>query len=176
MPPDPQREPQRDPHCRALRDAYGRYATGVAVITTLASTGAPVGLTVNSFSSVSLDPPLILWSLMRSAASLPVFLGAGRFAVNVLTDDQRSLATRFAARVEDRFAGVDWEAGLGGVPLLPGCLARFECATHSHVDAGDHIVLLGGVQRFEHGDGEPLLFFASRYAALRGVPAAATAA
>lgn len=165
-----------DPHLRALRDAYGRYATGVAVITSLTPTGAPVGLTVNSFSSVSLDPPLVLWSLMQSSASLPVFLKAGQFAVNVLTDDQQALSTRFASRVEDRFAGIDWEPGLGGVPLLPDCLARFECTTHSHIEAGDHVVFLGRVHRFVHGDGAPLLFFASRYAELRRELASATAA
>jgi flavin reductase (DIM6/NTAB) family NADH-FMN oxidoreductase RutF len=165
-----------NPHLRALREAYGRYATGVAVITTLTPAGTPVGLTVNSFSSVSLDPPLVLWSLMRGSASLPAFVGADRFAVNVLADDQQHLSTRFAARVEDRFAGVAWEPGLGGAPLLRGCLARFECTTHNHVEAGDHMVFLGRVNRFEHRDGAPLLFFASRYAELRDERVSATAA
>ena len=165
-----------DPHLRSLRDAYGRYATGVAVITTLTPAGAPAGLTVNSFGSVSLDPPLVLWSLMRSSARLPMFRDADRFAVNVLADDQQHLSTRFASRVEERFAGIAWEPGLGGVPLLPGCLARFECSTHGHVEAGDHVVFLGRVHRFEHRDGAPLLFFAGRYAELRGELASATAA
>jgi flavin reductase (DIM6/NTAB) family NADH-FMN oxidoreductase RutF len=165
-----------DPHLRSLRDAYGRYATGVAVITTMTPAGAPVGLTVNSFSSVSLDPPLVLWSLMRSSTSLPVFRDANRFAVNVLADDQQHLSTRFASRVEERFAGINWEPGLGGIPLLPGCLAYFECSTHSHVEAGDHVVFLGRVHRFEHRDGAPLLFFASRYAELRRELVSATAA
>ncbi|HYH20865.1 MAG TPA: flavin reductase family protein [Azospirillum sp.] len=165
-----------DPHTRALRDAYGRYATGVAIVTTLDPVGTPVGLTVNSFASVSLDPPLVLWSLMRGSASLDVFRDAGRFAVNVLTEEQRALSDRFAARVADRFAGIAWEPGLGGLPLLPGCLARFECTGHSHVEAGDHVVFLGRVHRFEHRDGTPLLFFASRYAELRDALAPATAA
>ena len=165
-----------DPHARMLRDAYGRYATGVAVITTVTPTGVPVGLTVNSFSSVSLDPPLVLWSLMRSSASLSAFRDAGRFAVNVLADDQQHLSARFASRIADRFAGIEWVPGLGGVPLLPGCLAHFECSTHAHVEAGDHMVVLGRVQRFAHRDGAPLLFFASRYAGLLQAPASVTAA
>ncbi|MCM8735758.1 flavin reductase family protein [Azospirillum sp. A1-3] len=165
-----------DPHLRSLRDAYARYATGVAVITTLTPAGTPVGLTVNSFSSVSLDPPLVLWSLMRSSASLPAFGEASRFAVNVLADDQHHLSTRFASRSEERFAGIDWTPGLGGVPLLPDCLAQFECTTHRLVEAGDHVVVLGRVHRFEHHDGAPLLFFASRYAELHREPASATAA
>ncbi|PWC52667.1 hypothetical protein TSH7_33215 [Azospirillum sp. TSH7] len=165
-----------DPHLRSLRDAYARYATGVAVITTLTPAGTPVGLTVNSFSSVSLDPPLVLWSLMRSSTSLPAFRDATRFAVNVLADDQHHLSTRFASRSEERFAGIDWTPGLGSVPLLPDCLAQFECTTHRHVEAGDHVVVLGRVHRFEHRDGTPLLFFASRYAELHREPASATAA
>lgn len=153
---------------RSLRSALGRFATGVAVVTTVApGDGTPIGLTVNSFSSVSLDPPLVLWSLMRRSSSLPVFLDVARFAVNILATDQQDVANRFASRLVDRFAGLDWEAGLGGVPLLPGCLARFECATHRTVEAGDHVMVLGRVERFEHAEGLPLLFFSSRYAALR---------
>lgn len=152
---------------RVLRAAFGRFATGVAVVTTLAADGLPVGLTVNSFGSVSLDPPLVLWSLMRRSASLPAFLGAPRFAVNVLAADQQDVSDRFASRAEDRFRSVGWAPGAGGVPLLAGCLARFECATHRSVEAGDHLVFLGHVERFEHRDGAPLLFFSSAYAALK---------
>ena len=158
---------------RALRIAFGRFATGVAVVTTLAPDGAPVGLTVNSFNSVSLDPPLVLWGLMQRSALLPVFLESPRFAVNVLAAGQQALSDRFASRAEDRFAGVGWEPGGGGMPLLHDALARFECAVEHVFEAGDHLMFLGRVERFEHRDGDPLLFFSSRYAALR--PAALAA-
>ncbi len=154
---------------RALRIAFGRFATGVAVVTTLARDGAPVGLTVNSFSSTSLDPPLVLWGLMRRSALLPMFHAAQRFAVNVLAAEQQPLSDRFASHAEDRFAGVGWEPGGAGMPLLHDALARFECAVEHRFEIGDHLMFLGRVERFEHRDGDPLLFFASRYTALRTV-------
>lgn len=165
-----------DPHHhRSLRDAFGRFATGVTVVTCISPDGRPVGVTVNSFASVSLDPPLLLWSLMRRSANLAAFLDAGGFAVNVLGDDQRDLAARFAAPVQDRFAGVPWTPGLDGAPLLSGCVASFECSVFRTIEAGDHVVFLGRVHRFEGRAGTPLLFFAGRYAELRGEPAAAPA-
>lgn len=153
---------------RELRNALGRFTTGVTVITTADTAGRPVGLTANSFTAVSLDPPLVSWSLATRARSLPAFLAAGSFAVHVLDAAQETLSQGFAATVEDRFAGLDWESGIGGVPLLPDCLARFECSTEKAIAAGDHVLFLGSVQRFQYREGAPLVYFASRY----GLPAA----
>lgn len=158
--------PAPDP--RQLRHALGRFATGVTVITSADVAGRPVGLTANSFAAVSLDPPLVAWSLATRARSLAAFLATGRFAIHILDAAQEHLSQRFAAAVEDRFAGLRWEAGIGGVPLLSDCLARFECSTHQAIAAGDHVLFLGAVQRFQYREGAPLVFFASRY----GLPAA----
>ncbi len=152
---------------RELRHALGRFATGVTVITTLDAAGRPVGLTANSFAAVSLDPPLVSWSLATRARSLAAFLATGRFAIHILDATQEALSQRFAAPVEDRFAGLDWETGIGGAPLLRDCLARLECSTHQAIAAGDHVLFLGAVQRFHYQEGAPLVFFASRY----GLPA-----
>lgn len=153
---------------RDLRDALGRFATGVTIVTTLDLAGRPIGLTANSFNSVSLDPPIVLWSLARRSLNLRSFLDAGHFAVNVLAADQQALSDRFAKPACDRFAGVDWEAGTAGVPVLPGAVASFECATDNLVEGGDHVIFLGRVARFRHADKEPLIYHAGRY----GTPAA----
>lgn len=147
---------------REYRNALGRFATGVAIMTTRDAQGQPVGLTANSFSSVSLDPMLILWSLRRDAPSLPVFEKADYFAVNVLRDAQIDLSNRFA-RPGDKFAGVAWLEGAGGVPVIDGCLARFECRRHRVLDGGDHLIFMGEVECFGYADGAPLLFYAGQY-------------
>jgi flavin reductase (DIM6/NTAB) family NADH-FMN oxidoreductase RutF len=152
---------------RALRTALGRFATGVVVVTTRAADGRPVGLTVNSFVPLSLEPPLLAWSLMARSGSLPAFLAAPCFAINVLAEDQEAVSRRFAGPAAERFATVVWAPGLGGVPLLDGCLARFECRTTRRIETGDHWLLLGMPERFTHGSGTPLVFFAGRY----GLPA-----
>jgi flavin reductase (DIM6/NTAB) family NADH-FMN oxidoreductase RutF len=152
---------------RELRNALGRFATGVAVITTRAAGAGPVGLTVNSLSSVSLDPPLVAWSLGCRASCLPVFLASPGFAINILTDMQEDLARCFAAPRSDRFAGVAWTPGLDGMPLIKGCLAHLECRTVERATMGDHWLLLGAVERLAYDAGEPLIFFASRF----GLPA-----
>ena len=151
---------------RALRDTLGRFATGVTVITTRDADGAPVGVTVNSFSSVSLEPPLVLWSLARSALSLPAFRAHDCWAVHVLGAEQEALSARFASRGADKFAGLPHRNGIGDVPLLDGCAARLQCRTQRIYDGGDHIILLGEVVSFEQGDATPLLFHAGRYARL----------
>lgn len=148
---------------RDLRHALGRFATGVTVVTTADLQGRPVGLTVNSFAAVSLDPPLVAWSLGARSRSLPAFLAAGCFAIHVLDAAQEPLSQRFAAPAEDRFAGIDRESGTAAAPLLPGCLARFECSTHKAIAAGDHVLFLGAVERFHYRDGTPLVFYAGRY-------------
>ena len=157
---------------RELRQALARFATGVAVATTLSADGRPIGLTINSFSSVSLDPPLVLWSLSRGSPSLPAFVRARHFAVNLLGEEQQDLSERFSRPQADRFAGLDWSAGVGGAPVLPGCLASFECRSSSQIPSGDHVILLGHVERFRFRPGAPLIFFASRY----GLPARVAAA
>lgn len=152
---------------RAFRNALGGFATGICVVTTQADTGRPVGMTINSFSSVSLDPPLVLWSIGRTSPSFPVFTTADRWAINVLAEDQEALSNAFAKSSKDKFGGVDWLPGIGGAPILPGTVARFECVTEHLYDGGDHIILVGRVEAFEHdGDRAPLLFAAGRYGRL----------
>lgn len=135
---------------RDLRAALGSFATGVAIVTTCTEGGEWVGLTINSFSSVSLDPPLVLWSLDLKSPSLSFFEKASHYAVNVLAADQEELSNRFASRIPDKFAGLDCVEGLAGVPLLPGCLAWFECALDVTYPAGDHLILIGHIDRFAH--------------------------
>lgn len=149
---------------RDFRNALGRFATGITVITTLGPSGKPVGLTANSFSAVSLSPPLVLWCLGNHAASLPAFRDCSYFAINILGSGQRALSHRFATPAEDKFAGLEWVAGLRGVPVLPGSLARFECRNADQYDGGDHTIFMGAVERYRHIDGEPLLFNAGKYA------------
>lgn len=151
---------------RDFRRALGCFATGVAVITTRDGGGRPAGLTINSFTSVSLDPPLVLWSLSRHAASLPAFHDSEFFAVNVLAADQLDLSRRFARPSSDKFAGLGFVDGLGGVPLLDGTAACFECRTRHRYDGGDHVIFLGRVERYAHSDREPLVFGRGRYGRL----------
>lgn len=149
---------------KALRDAFGHFATGVTVVTTLADDNRPVGVTINSFSSLSLTPPLVLWSLAKASASLPVFLAASHFAVHVLAADQQALSERFAKPAADKFDDFDHGMGLGRVPLLTGCAAVFECALQQCLDGGDHMILVGRVERFQtDADALPLLFYRGRY-------------
>lgn len=159
-----------------FRRALGRFATGITVITTIGENGEPEGLTANSFSALSLDPPLVLWCLGKGAASLPAFRQCAHFAINVLNAAQRRLSHQFATSDTDRFAGVAWRKGIGGAPLLPDALAQFECRNLRYHDGGDHLIFIGEVERYRHGDGEPLVFNASKYAIAaphpddRGVP------
>jgi flavin reductase (DIM6/NTAB) family NADH-FMN oxidoreductase RutF len=155
---------------RDLRNALGRFPTGVAVITTRTAEGKAEGLTVNSFSALSLDPPLILWSLGRNAKSLPGFLSAGHFVINVLAAHQADLSHRFATPSADKFAGVETRPGMGGCPTLAETLACFECQTHQILDAGDHVLFIGLVARFGYRDGAPLAFSAGQYASISPSP------
>ncbi len=149
-----------------LRRALGRFTTGVTVVTTRSVDGKPEGLTVNSFSSVSLDPPLILWSLANTAPSLPAFMQAEWFAVNVLASHQHGLSNRFATPGIEKYEGVEYTEGLGGSPVMIDSLACFECSVYDRVPAGDHTIFLGRVERLTHREGEPLLFSGGKY----GVP------
>ena len=148
---------------RALRQVLGAFVTGVTVITTVDAQGKPHGLTANSFTSVSLDPPLILWSQSLTAPSHPVFRAAERFVVNILADDQVEVSNRFARGGADKFAGAEWKPGLGGVPLLAGCAAYLECRRMETFPGGDHVVFLGQVDRIERSGRQPLVFGGGRY-------------
>ena len=124
-PPSKAQPPTFSP--KEFRSALGMFATGVTIVTAMTSDGKPIGLTASSFNSVSLDPPLVLWSLSRAAASLPVFSAGSHYAINVLANDQKTLAQRFALKGADRWAGVSFTEGMGGAPLLTGAAATFEC-------------------------------------------------
>jgi 3-hydroxy-9,10-secoandrosta-1,3,5(10)-triene-9,17-dione monooxygenase reductase component len=149
---------------RAFRNALGAFATGVTVVTTRSSAGEQIGLTASSFNSVSLKPPLVLWSLARDAQSFPTFSQATHWAVHVLAADQEHLSRRFANRGTDKFAGLDVTCGLGQVPLLIGCKARFQCRTTFQYDGGDHVIFVGEVLDFTLSDTPPLVFHGGRYA------------
>lgn len=148
---------------RALRNAFGAFATGVTVITTRQADGTPRGFTANSFTSVSLDPPLLLVCLAKSAHSVDVFSEAPHFAVNILAEDQKAVSGLFASRTPDKFQHCDWTPGYAEVPLLTGALAQFTCARHQLVDAGDHVILIGRVEDFAVSDGQPLGYFRGNY-------------
>ncbi|ABC63936.1 flavin reductase family protein [Erythrobacter litoralis] len=149
---------------RALRDAFGCFATGVTILTTTATDGAPVGLTVSSFSSVSLDPPLLLVCPALDAGSTAALEGAKRFAVNVLASEDKALSSRFARKGLDRFVENEWHRSEHGLPLLDRALATFECERHAVHDGGDHLILVGRILRAVcHPHDDPLLYFRSRY-------------
>lgn len=163
---------------RAFRNALGAFTTGVTVVTTCDAAGRDVGLTVNSFNSVSLEPPLVLWSLARSSGSLPAFLQAEHFAVHILAADQEPMSNRFAQRGADKFSGIELARGEGGIPLLPGCSARFRCRTAFRHEGGDHEIFVGEVLGFEAFERAPLVFHKGGYAVAvkkRQAPAVAAA-
>lgn len=151
------------PDSRALRVALGQFATGVAVVTTRAAGGEFVGLTVNSFSALSLDPPLIVWSLRLSSSSLPAFQGNTRFVVNVLTEAQVETSRLFASAAPDRFSCVAHAENEHGMPYLHGAAAWFECRLMSHQTTGDHCLFIAEVERFTSSEAAPLLFHAGAY-------------
>ena len=148
---------------KPLRQALGRFTTGVTIITCLDAQGRAVGLTANSFTSLSLDPALVLWSLRRSSPTLAAFSAATHFAVNVLGEAQVEVSRHFASNAVDRFAQGQWSAGLAGLPVLAGSAAVFECASVSQQDAGDHVLFIGRVLDFVEAPVAPLLFQAGHY-------------
>lgn len=146
-----------------LRRALAQFATGVTVVTVLSSDAEPVGMTANSFASVSLDPPLALWSLARSAASFEAFRRASRWRVHVLAADQLEVAKRFATRGADKFAVGEWTYPPGAPPQLHHCVAWYECTSRSQHDEGDHVILVGRIDALGTPGGSPLIFHDSRY-------------
>ena len=146
-----------------LRRAMGRFATGVTVVTTCCPSGKLEGVTANSFSTVSLDPPLVLWSLGRKSSSFASFVAASHFAVNVLEIGQLDLSRHFATRQRNKLAAIDHEPGLGGCPVIAGTIAHFECATETVVAGGDHCIFIGRVLRSSFREGEPLVFAGGDY-------------
>lgn len=156
---------ETQPHfdAQGFRRALGSFPTGVTIVTTRGSDGQPVGVTCSSFNSVSLDPPLVLWSLARKAHSRPAFEAADHWAVNLLSLDQEDLSTQFARSGKDKFAGVETDAGVGGVPLLKGCCARFQCATQHIYEGGDHLIFVGRVLTYDQSDRLPLVFHSGQY-------------
>ena len=160
---------------RALRTAFGAFATGVTVVTTQAAGGMDSGLTANSFSSVSLDPPMVLWSLAKTSSNLETFRTASHFAVHILSAAQEELSNRFASKAADKFAGVSIRRGAGGLPLLDGCAARFACRMVHQYEGGDHVIFVGEVLEWEHAAQAPLVFHGGRYGMVFGKEALETA-
>jgi len=149
---------------RALRDAFGCFATGVTIVSAMAADGAPVGLTVNSFSSVSLDPPLLLVCPAREAGSTTVLETAERFAINVLGSEDKDMSTRFAQKGADRFVEDDWATSEHGLPVLRRAPAVFECTREALHEGGDHLILVGRVLRAAYRlHDDPLLYYHGRY-------------
>lgn len=155
--------PGREPDPLAMRKVLGRFATGVTIVTCIDAEGQRVGLTANSFNALSLEPPLVLWSLRQVSPCLPAFVAARHFAVNVLAASQLELSHRFASPIADRFAHGDWHAGAGGAPVLAGAAAIFECERSMHQAAGDHILFIGRVLHAAGSAAAPLLFHAGHY-------------
>jgi flavin reductase (DIM6/NTAB) family NADH-FMN oxidoreductase RutF len=147
-----------------LRRALGCFVTGVTVITTVAADGEPRGFTANSFTSVSLDPPLVLACIARHAGSFDVFRNARAFAINILQEDQRDISATFASSSKpDKFAGLQWTTSKAGSPLLPACSAWLDCEMHQQIEAGDHVILIGRVVDFEHSPRTPLGYYSGTY-------------
>ena len=147
-----------------FRTALGMFATGVTIVTARGPDGVLVGLTANSFNSVSIAPPLVLWSLARSAGSMPAFERGSHYTINILSADQHALAERFASKSTDRFADLAFREGAGGAPIIEGAAAVFECFNRSRYEEGDHVIFVGEVERCERREGaQPLIFHGGRY-------------
>ena len=160
-------QPQPMPAPEELRATLANFATGVAVITTNDAEGKPFGMTVNSFNAVSLDPPLVLWSVALSAWSLPIWREASGFAVNILAQDQHALCKLFASRTEDRFGTVDWHRGIDDLPLLDGAVATLQCRYWARYPGGDHEIMVGEVMACTQAALTPLVYCQGRLGGLR---------
>ena len=166
MLPTPTRRQAGQPNFSALefRASLAMFATGVTIVTARTAEGALIGLTANSFNSLSLDPPLVLWSLAQAAGSMPALSAGSHYAINVLAADQKALAERFASRRDDRWTGVAYTDGASGAPLILGAAASFECFNRSRYQEGDHVIFVGEVERCSHQAGAaPLLFHGGKF-------------
>jgi 3-hydroxy-9,10-secoandrosta-1,3,5(10)-triene-9,17-dione monooxygenase reductase component len=150
-----------------FRRVCGKYATGITVVTILDANAAPQGMTANSFTSVSLDPPLVLFCIDLRTAFLNHFVPGAWYAINVLDEEQQEMSTCFARTGLDRFQGIAWTAGVNGAPILAGVLASLECSVTQMVEAGDHVVVIGQVLHATWREGQPLVYFNSSYQSLR---------
>ncbi len=155
---------------QAFRAALGTFTTGVTIITSCGEDGVPVGITANSFNSVSLDPPMVLWSLAKNARSLPAFSNGQHWNVHVLSHEQEELSGRFARQGEDKFAEIELDTGISNAPLLQACTARFQCRTAFQYEGGDHVIFVGEVLAFDHTDKSPLAFQSGQYALATRMP------
>ena len=149
---------------REFRDAMGCFATGITVVTARSKDGENVGCTANSFSSVSLDPPLVLWAIAQNANSYDAFMEAEHFAIHVLHAGQEDMSRLFATKDVDKFSEISWTEGQGGTPLLDDYSVRFECTTENLFEGGDHIIIVGRVSEMDNPDVEPLGFYQGKYA------------
>jgi flavin reductase (DIM6/NTAB) family NADH-FMN oxidoreductase RutF len=147
----------------ALRRAFSHFATGVTIVTMVDESGERVGMTANSFSSLSLDPPLVLWSLAKSSTNYAAFCSARHFAIHILDATQSKLARRFSTKATDRFCDIETTLGHGDVPLLDLFHACFECETHARHEGGDHTIIIGRVLRTQERPGDPLLFYRGKF-------------
>ncbi len=154
--------PAIDP--KAFRNALGHFATGVTIITGCTEDGENFGVTANSFNSVSLEPPLVLWSLGRNSSSFDRFVKAKYFCIHLLAEDQSDLSNHFAKAKGDKFTGIEFEPGLGNVPMLSGCAARFQCKTKDIHEGGDHLIFVGEVLEYKDTDKSGLMFYKGQYA------------
>jgi len=153
---------------RQFRDALGAFTTGICVVTTRTAGGADIGLTANSFNSVSLDPPMILWSLANTSSSAPAFHAAQHFGIHVLASNQDHVSAQFAKKGIDRFQGIAFRRSDTGIPLLEDCAAWFECRSVHKYTGGDHTIFVGEVISFYRNDRRPLVFYGGRYATVVG--------
>lgn len=169
--PNSTTEPDFTPH--EFRRALGNFATGVTIITAIGPDGEKVGVTASSFNSLSMDPPLILWSSIKEARSCAAFESAKHFAVNVLASDQMDMSNHFARQQVDKFDGIDWEEGIGGVPIFQNCAGRFQCETYDKLDGGDHWIFVGKVISFDDYGRPPLCFHQGSYSMLFNHPGSA---
>ncbi|MEH6831188.1 MAG: flavin reductase family protein [Sulfitobacter sp.] len=163
-------EEDMDP--KAFRRALGNFATGVTIITAVGADGEKVGVTASSFNSLSMDPPLILWSSIKTSPSCKIFETARHFAVNILASDQMDMSNHFARQQEDKFAGIDWEPGVGGAPLFDNCAGRFQCESYDKIDGGDHWIFIGKVVAFDDFGRSPLCFHQGSYSMVFSHPGA----
>lgn len=152
---------------KKFRQCLGKFATGVTVVSCRDQDGKPCGITANSFSSVSLEPPLVLWNIAKVSKSLRAYLEAEHFALNVLSNQQRSLASHFATSENGLFDNISYRDSPQNVPVLSNTLAHLECRTHDIHDCGDHHIIIGDVINFELSDGEPLIFYSGNYTAIK---------